>query len=705
MAGKDKPAQAVIVQAAGGDKCALLDAALTQAGFWPTLSVARRRRPAAEFSICIVPDMDAFDRDAPTGTDPVLVEHLVDRLHVRGYLSVSVGVSSGGASAWLENRDALALADTLGYHFVAPGGGDYDVVDLGDDLTPVCFPPGAVLLGTELAAAWVNADFRIVFAKNKTHEEWGYALCLAALFSVLPCRVPFQSEEVCAELLAQTPAHFSLIDAWESSDGQAGARVPHPIATRAVIASENLLLADWAGAVKMGADPFVSPLNAHALRQIGLPEPYEIVGNVTPYADWQNVHPLVLDSARRRESSLSHRLHPFFQPVNADLFPFKDALEARVNAVAARLSSDAPWAQVGVNYALAAAQEWATAWRTMGNKDKLRWQERALNLDAAEFGLEEYEAVENYLTPLEALIEQTPADKTGLRWRYLDNSVLFECARTLPIAFDDFAARVDIRKSIQFMNDYIGGVSVPVQRDENGRVTHQAERNLYLPQPNFLVLAGGDVIDVVKLEFIRYEESQQKIVWKTVKSPNHSALYDDGTVTFARTENGDTHIIIRGRQQFTLPLFWQAMNLDLNPTVKNALVAHAYHNFFNQTLVNFEAAYEGREFRIGQPAKPDANAEKTLTEQAAELAEWANAAARKIPGVAALLTTAVQKETVTDGDGFVHVMGTPDKHEDKRATDTAETVKNATCAVRGFWRDMTQAARRDWGMEREDGTQ
>lgn len=238
---------------------------------------------------------------------------MLSRLHARGYVSVTVGGARGNSHGWLENRDALALADTLGCHFVTPGGGEYDVCDLGDDLIPVSFPPGAVLLGTELASSWVEADFRIVFAKNTTHEEWGYALCLASLLQVLPPGRRFVSEEVCAELLRQTPIPFSLIDAWKSSGGQAGARVPRPLATRTLIASENLLLADWAGAVKMGADPFVSPLNAHALRAVGLPEAYQLVGDLTPYSDWQNVHPLVLDSARRRNAvSISQRLRPFF---------------------------------------------------------------------------------------------------------------------------------------------------------------------------------------------------------------------------------------------------------------------------------------------------------------------------------------------------------------------------------------------------------
>jgi hypothetical protein len=108
------------------------------------------------------------------------------------------------------------------------------------------------------------------------------------------------------------------------------------------------------------------------------------------------------------------------------------------------------------------------------------------------------------------------------------------------------------------------------------------------------------MIDVTKLEFITYGEDFQKIYWKTVKSENSSAEFDDGTVTFARLANGETRISIFGRQKFTLPLFFQVYNPDLNPPLKAFLVSNAYTTFFSRTLANFEARYEQREVRIGR---------------------------------------------------------------------------------------------------------
>ena len=84
----------------------------------------------------------------------------------------------------------------------------------------------------------------------------------------------------------------------------------------------------------------------------------------------------------------------------------------------------------------------------------------------------------------------------GLRWRYVDGSVLFSCAHVFPIAFERFTAAVDITRSIQYMNDYIGGATVVIHRDGRRRVVRQAERNLYLQQPNWMVLFGGEVIQL-----------------------------------------------------------------------------------------------------------------------------------------------------------------------------------------------------------------
>ena len=93
---------------------------------------------------------------------------------------------------------------------------------------------------------------------------------------------------------------------------------------------------------------------------------------------------------------------------------------------------------------------------------------------------------------------------------------MFHYTRTLPIDFDTFVRRVDIARTIQFMNDYLGGVVVPLAHDASGRPVRQAERNIYLPQPNYLALYQGKPIDVSKLEVVEYEADRHRLYWKTI---------------------------------------------------------------------------------------------------------------------------------------------------------------------------------------------
>lgn len=175
-----------------------------------------------------------------------------------------------------------------------------------------------------------------------------------------------------------------------------------------------------------------------------------------------------------------------------------------------------------------------------------------------------------------------------------------------------------------------------------------------------------------------------------------------------------------GRQQFTLPLFWQAVNLDLNPGVKDFLVAHAYTTFFSRTLANFDARYEGRDVRIGRPWNPlegepdSASAPPTKAERVAKilgalggaLGPYTKAVAKLIPG----RSRGPASASFIDEDGFAHFLG---QAGDGRRR--AEPVNGDTPATTIFGRakdearvllsDLAEAWRRDWGLEREDDSQ
>jgi len=596
----------------------LLEESLSSAGLWADLRAAVDATcgSAAQLDVLVLPELLCFDAGAPAGTQPLLVEHLVDLLGEHGYERVAVGMTLGNEDEWLDGRDLRRVTDVAGYRRVTDDGRPYEIVDLSEDVVAVRFPPSSALHGSGLSQRWVGADYRITFAKNRTHEEHGFALCLHNMLGALPLkdrlyhyRGRLMPWDVCTDLLRCAPAQFAVIDAVSSSHGSGGSRRPEPLVTATIIASSSTLLADWVGALKMGVDPHLSALNHHALTTIGLPAAYDVVGDMDPYKGWSNVHPALLAGTRRINDSigLSRALAPLTTGVDRSLFAFKSAALEHANrvlhAVAAPAADDpvAGRAAIWLNAWLATAAEGVDAWRTLFAKDQLRWRDVSLGLDTDCLCPADYEAVDAYVEPLEQLIRATPGDHGGMRWRYLDESVLFEFSRVLPITYEQFTARVDISRAIQYMQDYIGGRCVPIAWDAAGRVTHQAERNIYLPQPNYLVLYGGDAIDVTKLEHVTYTEHRQRIRWRTVTSANGSAQYDDGSVCFAHVDGGYTEITVTGRQRFTLPPFWQAVDLDSMPEIKNPLVSDAYYTFFDGTMSNFEAAYAGREYRIGQP--------------------------------------------------------------------------------------------------------
>ena len=666
----------------------LLALAVDAGGLWDRLKaeLSRSGKTASKLRITILPDAST---SGTTGiaTSPGLVEHLVDLLADRGFVKVTVA----------------AAPRPPGFEGTTPRGRSYAVADLGADLVPSGFPPGAVLAGARLSRSWKDADLRIVFARSRTHAEHGYALCLHALLGALPVRDTllhdrnwFKPWDLCTELLRNLPVGFALIDAWQTADGL-GLSVNQQRDTRALVAGDDLLLVDWVGAVKLGVDPGSSRINSRALEEIGLPASRNVEGDLSPWPGVRTVHPLVADSFR--------------QLMDSGAFPATRSgtgSPGRVAGVVSRLASaaaDGPAgmaALAGGNFLLGAAGSWVHAWRTMASKDDLLREELPLGFDPASRQGSEYEAVEGYLLPLEALLRATPPDANGIRWRYLDGSVLLEYEELLPIPFDAFVARVDIRTAIQCMKDYLGGCCVPVARDEEGRVVHQAERTRYLPQPNWLVLYGGEPIDVGKLEVIRYRPGVQRLFWRTIESQNRSAAHDDGIVTFS-SEQGGTRVTVLVRQEFALPPVWQAMKLELFPEVKDVLVTREYLAYFRETLTNFQASYEGRDFRIGRPAPLDEEARRaapdgveTAIEAARSTARALRVLLRRASGIPATKAPAI------DANGFSHFEPAPDEpgvgsRRDRVLRDVADQAIRSGRSAKGFFSELTAAIRADLG--------
>jgi hypothetical protein len=594
---------------------------------------ALRTLPAGIPDIVVLVDMAGFDAANP-GIEAARVEALIDVLCAERPACIQVAASADSSVGWAGNRDVYARAELAGYRYTTDAGHDYDIIDLGDDVRDDAFPAASALAGTPAAAAWADADLRIVCAGLHTDAADGYAGALATLLGALPLadsdlhyRQRRDVGEVAVALLQAMPPHFALIDAQAT--------------TGAWIASRNILLADYAAALRFGVDPSASPLFAAVAAALPLPAAHVFDGEIAPLSAAARPTPMATKLARARAANadVATLTAPWLQALDTAQFPPLHPIDARFNSLVAGLEGGT--LRHGLDLLVALAADAVTGWQTLFDKDALLRRDVALGIEPGDVPTAAFDAMVASLDSLAPVARSAPERGPALRWRKIGGAVVFAYACELAIPFDAFTAKVDVAHAISYMNDYLGGVVLPL---DSGR---QLERNLYLPQPNYLVLFGGKPIDVTKIEVVRRGADAHELYWQTLFSSNDTARADDGIVTFTRTAQG-TAVEIVGQQDFTLPPFWQLFDVGLIPALETALVTHAYQTFFHRTRANFEALAEGRSIAIGRDGGPaTAQTLETLVTRVTEAAEpWL-----------ARLRPAAQTTALADADGYVHGGG------------------------------------------------
>ena len=105
------------------------------------------------------------------------------------------------------------------------------------------------------------------------------------------------------------------------------------------IGGTDALLIHTAGETKWGLAPYLTPVNAKCLRTLEMPPLAGIDGDLSPYPMWRNVHPLVAESARRRNRAigLGGAAEAWFQTVDRESFPFREFYSERLNSFIAPL--------------------------------------------------------------------------------------------------------------------------------------------------------------------------------------------------------------------------------------------------------------------------------------------------------------------------------------------------------------------------------
>lgn len=277
------------------NKFVALDKALEKTDFDKLVEehLAASNKARVEFSIVIKPNfMFAYNkRDQSTYTDPELVGHLVKRLALAGFENIAVVEAQSTYGEYFDRRSVREMAQYLNFDEKV----GYKVVDMTEDAHERRHL-GSHLGNHPVSTIWRDADFRISFAKNKTHAYAYYTLTLKNIYGALPLANKFK-EYHCArdiyhtaiEYLAAFPVHFGLVDAYLSADGPFGIfadTCPNP--THTIIAGEDLVAVDWVAATRMGIDPMISQYMHLAVKAFGKPE-IRLVGDGSMYRPWLNV--------------------------------------------------------------------------------------------------------------------------------------------------------------------------------------------------------------------------------------------------------------------------------------------------------------------------------------------------------------------------------------------------------------------------------
>lgn len=276
-------------------KSAALDRVLKETDFTGLLErrLAETGKSKAEFSIVIKPNfMFAYNKeDYTTYTDPELVGQLVERIREKGFEEIAVVEAQSTYGEYFDQRRVCEMAEYLNYDRKA----GYKVVDMTEDAQEYRHL-GPHLGYHPVSTIWRDADFRISFAKNKTHAYAYYTLTLKNIYGALPLAYKFKEYHckrdiyhTAIEYLEAFPVHFGLVDAYKSADGPFGIFAdPSPNLTHTIIGGDDLVAVDWVGATKMGIDPMISQYMRLAVKAFGKPE-IRLVGDGSMYRPWLNV--------------------------------------------------------------------------------------------------------------------------------------------------------------------------------------------------------------------------------------------------------------------------------------------------------------------------------------------------------------------------------------------------------------------------------
>ncbi|MEP6912256.1 MAG: DUF362 domain-containing protein [bacterium] len=251
-------------------------------------------KPLSEFRVAIKPAfMMGYDRrDESIITDPELLDELAAFLRECGCDDVCVVEGRNLYDQFYDNRSVLDVAryfDISSPHF--------RVVDLSDEQVPHVYSRG--MAQYTVGKTWKDADFRISFAKMRSHPVELVHLTIANLEGIgarcddfLFAERQADRETATMMLLDAFPPHLSILDAYEqAADGLVGIMgCPRPVTPLRFYAGSDALAVDMVASRHMGLnDPREAANLRAACHWFGDPEgSIEIDGPDEPLPNWRS---------------------------------------------------------------------------------------------------------------------------------------------------------------------------------------------------------------------------------------------------------------------------------------------------------------------------------------------------------------------------------------------------------------------------------
>lgn len=340
---RDLDVPSIVAAIRDPDRLVAFDRMLDESLFFEALEAVRERsgKSKDDFLIVLKPNFMMAIRveDPPlVYTDPVLVERWIGKLREAGYSRLRVVEAQNVYSLWYRNRSVNHVARVIGL-----SGDGYEIRDLTNEQFP--FDYGGSLGKHDVGESWRDADFRISFAKNKTHDVSRCTLVIKNTYGCLPARNKFkeyhQKREVdtaTVQALEHFPVHFAAIDACWSLDGPLGYKEGFDVVkddagnvilegnihrTDTLIGGRDLLAVEKVGMLKMGLEPAEDRwFYKLALEAFGERD-FEWVGDRCTYEDWLNVGSETCDALDIGEELgvMAHFLGESMAHVDPRLFP------------------------------------------------------------------------------------------------------------------------------------------------------------------------------------------------------------------------------------------------------------------------------------------------------------------------------------------------------------------------------------------------